>query len=173
VSSFPYDAPLHLSDDKIGTIRLQTKGPTERIMSAMPIVTHTARERSYPTRLQLLPPRRGASAAGTAERADPPTGRLSALRFDQAPSRTDASPILVAGRDACQRAAVLDELTQTMPPSTVFEEVGEFCDVLERAAASRMVVLSGDLDDVPAESLMQKLAHRHPGLPVVSLDAVA
>jgi hypothetical protein len=100
-------------------------------------------------------------------------GRVSALRFDPAPSRTDAAPILVAGGDACQRAEVLDELAQTMPPSTVFEEAGEFCDVLERAPASRMVVLSGNLDDVPAESLIQRLAHRHPGLPVVSLDAVA
>jgi DNA-binding NtrC family response regulator len=96
-----------------------------------------------------------------------------ALRLMREPTPTDGSRVLVAGRDATQRAAVLDQLTQTMPPSTVFEEAGAFCQVLERAPASRIVVLSGELDDVPAESLMQKLAHRHPGLPVVSLAALA
>jgi hypothetical protein len=36
-----------------------------------------------------------------------------------------------------------------------------------------MVILSGELDEIPPESLMQMLAHRHPSLPVVCLDAPA
>jgi DNA-binding NtrC family response regulator len=95
------------------------------------------------------------------------------MRLAQEREGDRASHVLVAGRDAGQRAAVLDELTKTMGPSTVFEQAGAIGQVLERAPASRMVVLSGDLDDAPAESVMQKLATRHPGLPVVSLDAPA
>jgi hypothetical protein len=82
-------------------------------------------------------------------------------------------PVLVAGRDSARRAAVLHDMTQTMPPETIFEQAGAFWEVLVRAPATSMVILSGELDDVPAESLLQMLAHRHPGLPVVSLDAPA
>jgi len=42
-------------------------------------------------------------------------------------------------------------------------------EVLAHAPSSRIVILSGELDDAPAESLMHTLGHRHPGLPVVSL----
>jgi hypothetical protein len=35
------------------------------------------------------------------------------------------------------------------------------------------VIISGELDDVPAESLLHTLGHRHPGLPVVSVEATA
>ncbi len=58
-----------------------------------------------------------------------------------------------------------------MPPNTVFEQAGAVCEVLEHAPGSRMVFFTGDFDDVPAESLMQMLAHRHPGLPVLIVDA--
>ena len=37
-------------------------------------------------------------------------------------------------------------------------------------SASRMAFIAGDLDDAPAESLMQTLAHRHPALPVLIVD---
>lgn len=91
------------------------------------------------------------------------------LRLRRSPG--DGRPVLVAGRDPAQRAAVLDELTHTMPPSTIFEQVSEFWEVLVRAPASRLVILSGDLDEVPVDSLMHMLGHRYPGLPVVTLGA--
>ena len=34
-----------------------------------------------------------------------------------------------------------------------------------------MVILSGELDEMPAESLMQMLVHQSPEVPVVCLDA--
>jgi len=67
-------------------------------------------------------------------------------------------------------AALLDELTQTLPASTVFEQAGAVCEVLEHAPGSRMVFITGDLDDSSAESLMRMLAHRHPELPVLVVD---
>jgi hypothetical protein len=81
------------------------------------------------------------------------------------------SPVLIAGSDPTQRACLLDELTRSMPPRTPFTEAGAISEVLERAPASRMVVLSGDLEDAPAQSLMRLLGHRHPRLPIVSIDA--
>ena len=85
-----------------------------------------------------------------------------ALRVLAGPTR-----VLVAGADACRRATLRDELTRTLPASTVFDEAGAVCEVLGRAAGSRMAVLAGDLDDAPATTVMQMLAHRHPELPVL------
>jgi DNA-binding NtrC family response regulator len=82
----------------------------------------------------------------------------------------EEQPVLIAGRDSAGRAAVLRELSRTMPADTLFEQAGAFWEVLERAPAISMVILSGELDEVPAESLLGMLAHRHPDLPVVSLD---
>ena len=62
--------------------------------------------------------------------------------------------VLLAGSDAGRRAALLDELAQTLPASTVFAEADAVCDVLEHAPDSRMAFITGDLDDAPAESLM-------------------
>jgi hypothetical protein len=81
--------------------------------------------------------------------------------------------VLVAGGDSDQRAAVLGDLAGTLPASTRFAEADAFWEVLVQAPSSSMVVLSGDLDDLPAESLLQMLAHRHPGLPVVSVAAAS
>jgi hypothetical protein len=88
-----------------------------------------------------------------------------ALRVVDGPSR-----VLLAGGDADRRAALLDELTQTLSASTVFEQADAVCEVLEHAPGSRMVFITGDLDDAPAESLMRMLAHRHPGLAVLVVD---
>lgn len=131
-----------------------------------------SRERSHPPKLRLVPSRRDPSAAHMAARTTPPSEPPPGLRLVLDPS-PEASHVLVVGRDAAQRAAVVDELTNMMGPSTIFEEAAAFGQVLVRAPASRMVVLSGDLEDVPAELLMQKLAHRHPGLAVVSLSVPA
>jgi hypothetical protein len=60
-----------------------------------------------------------------------------------------------------------------MPGGTRFVELGTLWQLLERAPESRAVILSGDLDDVPAEALLHTLAHRHPDLPVVSVGAAA
>jgi hypothetical protein len=88
-------------------------------------------------------------------------------------SHEDASPILIAGRDRVSRAEVLDTLSETMGPGAEFEQAETFSEVLLRAPASRIVVLSGELDGIPSESLRHMLAHRHPDLPVATLDARA
>jgi hypothetical protein len=82
----------------------------------------------------------------------------------------NGSPILIAGSDTPRRAALLADLTETMPRGTVFEELSTLGEVLERASASRMVILNGQLEDVSARALMRILAQRHPKLPVVGLD---
>jgi hypothetical protein len=97
------------------------------------------------------------------EDAHPP-----ALRVIAGPTR-----ILLAGADAGRRATLLDELSQTLPESTVFEHADAVCEALEHASGSRMAFIAGDLDDAPAESLMQTLAHRHPELPVLIVDGPA
>jgi hypothetical protein len=105
------------------------------------------------------PPERPRGGAG----AHPPM-----LRAVAGPTR-----ILLAGANAERRARLLDELSQGLPQSTVFEQADAVCDALEHAPGSRMVFIVGDLDDAPAESLMQTLAHRHPALPVLIVDGPA
>jgi hypothetical protein len=83
------------------------------------------------------------------------------------------SVVLVAGRDPASRASVIESLSEIMSPNTIFQEVGTFWEVLVRAPAIRMIVLSDELDGIPTESLLHMLGHRHPGLPVVSLGAGA
>jgi hypothetical protein len=94
-----------------------------------------------------------------------PDAAAPQLRVIAGPTR-----ILLAGADAGRRETLLDELSQTLPESTVFEQAEAVCDALEHASASRMAFITGDLDDAPAESLMQTLAHRHPELPVMIVD---
>ena len=55
----------------------------------------------------------------------------------------------------------------------MFEQADAVCEALEHAPGSRMAFITGDLDDAPAESLMRMLAHRHPGLAVLVVDAPA
>ncbi len=120
-------------------------------------------------RLRLLPSRSDSPTSGDGQAAADPVALRPA---PDAPS-SDASPVLVAGRDSARRAAVLGELSESLPEDTMFEQAGAFWEVLVRAPCSRMIVLSGELDDVPTSSLMRMLGHRHPGLPVVSLDVPA
>lgn len=82
-------------------------------------------------------------------------------------------PVLIAGGDAAKRAQVHEELEGLLPGATRFEELGTFWQLLARAPESRAVILSGDLDEIPAELLLHTLAHRHPDLPVVSIGAAA
>ncbi|HEY2719980.1 MAG TPA: hypothetical protein VGI52_10130 [Solirubrobacteraceae bacterium] len=91
------------------------------------------------------------------------------LRLHKRPAQ-GLRPVLLAGGDVAAREAVRRDLAHSMSPSTVIEQVGAVWEVLARAAESRIVIISGRLEGVSAESLMQMLAHRHPGLPVVCLE---
>lgn len=79
--------------------------------------------------------------------------------------------VLVAGGERSSRAAVMRDLTETMPANTRFDEASDAWEVLALAPESRMIVLSGDLGDLSARSAMNMLAHRLPEVPVVSLAA--
>jgi hypothetical protein len=109
-------------------------------------------------------------AASTVNRERRPPARFER---SQRVSREDASSILIAGRDPASRAEVLESLSEEMGPDATFEQAETFSEVLLRAPLSRMVVLSGELDGIPPESLRRKLARRHPDLPVATLDARA
>ncbi len=95
------------------------------------------------------------------------------------PGRTAAGepqagpPVLLAGSDPRGRAAVRAELKAALKRRTTFAEADFLAQVLERAPASRMVVLAGDLSDSSAESLIRLLSQRHPLLPVISLSPAA
>jgi hypothetical protein len=114
-------------------------------------------------KLRLLP-KKGKPAKRDVE----PDRRQLRLLSGPAPAE---KPVLLAGGDTSARAAVQRDLARTMPRSTTFEQAGAVWEVLVRAPEASMVILGGELEDIPAESIMQMLAHRHPGLAVVSLDA--
>jgi hypothetical protein len=124
-------------------------------------------------RLRLLPKSAiadvgppGAAQAGAGE-APPP------LVLASGADSVDEAPVLVAGRDPVRRAEVVRELGESMPAGTRFEELGTFWELLVRAPGSRMVILSGEVDEFPPESLLRAIGHRHPDLPVISLEAGA
>ncbi|HEY2181754.1 MAG TPA: hypothetical protein VGH09_08805 [Solirubrobacteraceae bacterium] len=116
-------------------------------------------------RLRHLPARGDAAKAV----ADPRGPRLRLLSS----ARRAIKPVLLAGGGSAARDSIRRDLAQTMPTATEFEQVGALWEVLARAPESSMVILGGELDDVPAESVMQMLAHRHPALPVVRFDETA
>jgi hypothetical protein len=91
-------------------------------------------------------------------------------RFDTHPASDEpSSRILVAGADPARRAAVLDDLSRSLPPTARLGEAAAAWEVLEQAPSSSVVMLAGDLDDVSAESLMRLLGARYPRLPVIAL----
>jgi hypothetical protein len=114
------------------------------------------------TRLRLVPRARRRQArvgdSGTGSR--PSLGRLEGA-------------VLVAGGDAASRATLVEELAGSLPQGTSFQQADALWQLLAQAPESRMVVLSGALDDLAPESLLHTLAHRHPGLPVVSVEPAA
>src|ERR1700730_10856229 len=77
---------------------------------------------------------------------------------DQAAPACEPGTVLIAGHDPARRADVLDQLAKTMPQSTRFEQAGSFWEVLVQAPSSRMVIISGELDDGPPESLQHTLS---------------
>ncbi|HXP29197.1 MAG TPA: hypothetical protein VN804_05545 [Solirubrobacteraceae bacterium] len=141
------------------------------------IATRTGRYPGAP-RLRLLAGREASSVAKqrlqaprapqTLERevASAPVAR----RATQSSSAGDA-PVLVAGKDATRRDSMIDELASTMAPGTRFAHAAASWEVLALAGSSRMVILSGELEEISNESLMRMLSHRYPALPVVALDA--
>jgi hypothetical protein len=119
-------------------------------------------------RLRLLPahngqPKRTHATASAIREAE----TRPALRVLNRPA--EERPVLIAGGDAAEREAVRRDLTRTMSPETVIEQAGAVWEVLSRAADSSIVILSGTLEGLSSESLLSMLAHRHPGLPVVSV----
>ncbi len=119
-------------------------------------------------KLRLLPKK------GSLQRRRGKLEPAASRRHEAMPERAAAPrSILLAGGDAEDRKAVLEDLRRTMPGGTTFRQAGALWEMLARAAESSMVVLSGELDEVSAESLMHMLAHRDPTLPVVSVDANA
>lgn len=91
---------------------------------------------------------------------------MSAAAVTFAESR---SRILVAGADRARRAALLHDLTESLPADTQIGEAGALSEVLEQAPRSSVVMLAGDVGEVSAESLMHELGARHPSLPVIAL----
>ena len=110
--------------------------------------------------------------------AQRPLKRRSALRLlgtpsARAESASQGQPILIAGGEQSARTSVLRDLARSMPPSTSFEQAGAIWEVLARAPQSKLVILSGALEGIPAQALMEMLGHRHPKVPVVCIDDVS
>jgi hypothetical protein len=131
-------------------------------MYGMTSVATESSQLSRAPKLRLLPKRGTSTRCAEAER---PALRLLAGR------KPDEQPVLLAGGDAAARREVLRDLARTMPPSTVFEQAGAIWEVLARSPECSMVILSGELEEIPAASVMQMLVHRSPEVPVVCLDA--
>ncbi len=142
-------------------------------MSSMTAIALSASQWARAPKLRLVAKTASEGAAPGYEQA------LHAARYSPRPpvwqdrSHDDDSAVLVAGPDPAGRADVLQSLAAVMPARTLFQEVGTFWEVLVRAPAIRMVVLSGELDGIPTESLLHVLGNRHPELPVVSLGDAA
>jgi hypothetical protein len=119
-------------------------------------------------KLRLLP--KGGSVV-----AERPRKRRAALRLLGTPSASSApksqtQSILLAGGDQLARTSVLRDLARSMPASASFEQASAIWEVLARAPQSKLVILSGSLEGIPAQALMQMLGHRHPEVPVVCID---
>jgi hypothetical protein len=128
------------------------------------MATHMAQSAGLARVPRLRPmPARGDAAKASAGPMGP------RLRLLSSPQRA-TKPVLLAGGGHAARDSIRRDLAQTMPSATEFEQAGALWEVLARASESSMVILGGELDDVPAESVMQMLAHRHPTLPVVRFD---
>jgi hypothetical protein len=157
------DVTLHVQDDKIGTTRPTDSSDTGAHHVSMPGSTPGTRWRAPSlTVLRSEPGRRGTLLPEDEPRASTERPSLHLVH--------NADPLLVAGADAARRTALLDDLIETMPAGTRFEEASTLSEVLERASASRIVVLSGGLEDASADSLMRVLGQRHPTLPIINMD---
>jgi hypothetical protein len=130
----------------------------------MSLALKPARARSRPGRPAL-----GLLSGQGHTRVEPLGGyatRPPQLRVIEGPTR-----ILIIGPDAGRRATILGELARTLPESIGFQETDSVCEALELAPTSRMAIVTGDVGEVSAETLMHMLAQRHPTLPVMILDS--
>jgi hypothetical protein len=142
-------------------------------MSSMTTIALGTSQWARAPKLRLVAKKAPEGAAPGYEQALNAAGYSPWSPVSQDPSPDNDSPVLVAGPDPAGRAEVLQELAAVMPARTLFQEVGTFWEVLVRAPAIRMVVLSGELDGIPTESLLHMLGNRHPELPVISLGDAA
>jgi hypothetical protein len=99
-------------------------------------------------------------------------GEAKAVRSEPPPLHLlrSGAPLLIAGADTARTSVLLADLASTMPEGTIFERASRLTDVLERAPHSRMVILSGALEDASAGSLMRVVGQRHPTLPIINMD---
>jgi hypothetical protein len=140
-----------------------------------PIVSPRSREGARRPVLKVLSPsERRSSEPSPMDSPNATEPRRPELRIVSDGGRELAArvaPVLLAGADADRRAVLRAEFGATLPPRTRWVEADDVAGVLERAAYSRMVILTGDLDDADAVSLMRLLGRRHPELPVICVDA--
>jgi hypothetical protein len=118
-------------------------------------------------KLRLLP-KGGSVVARRSRTGRSPLRLLGASSVAVAPA-SQGQPILLAGGEQSARTSVLKDLARSMPPSTSFEQAGAIWEMLARAPQSKLVILSGALEGIPAPALMQMLGHRHPEVPVVCI----
>jgi hypothetical protein len=137
-------------------------------MSYMTTVATATRAPAQAPRLRLLPTGGGAGGHPHAVGAEV-AETSSTLRLFSRPSASE-QPVLIAGSDPAAREALRSDLARSMSPDTVIQQARAVWEVLARAGDSSVVILSGELEELSGEHLMQMLAHRHPGLPVVNLD---
>ncbi len=78
--------------------------------------------------------------------------------------------VIVAGSEPQRRAAVVAELASILPEDVAIEEAELTWQVLQHAPCCRLVMLTGELEDSPAERVISLIGRRHPGLPIVSLQ---
>lgn len=79
-----------------------------------------------------------------------------------------AQRVVLAGGAAARRAAVHEQLADSLPRARLLE-AADVWEVLQLAPRASLVVLAGDLHDAAATAVMRLLAHRHPDLNVISL----
>lgn len=77
--------------------------------------------------------------------------------------------MLIAGGDPRSRGTLAQRIERRVPRGTTIEQLDATWQVLERAPSSRLVMLAGQIEGTPPESVMQLLSSRHPGLPVLCL----
>jgi hypothetical protein len=158
------DTGVHLWDDTICTVGATDKREAESHHVHMPGITPDSDTRAPTLTVRRLQGEgRGARHELGAARHD---GRRGAVSLAE-----DGPSVLIAGADAARRNVLLEELVETLPEGTTFGQASTFSEVLEHAPMSRIVVLSGGLDDAPVRSLVRVLGQRHPALPVITVDA--
>jgi hypothetical protein len=141
-----------------------------------PIVSPRSHEAARRPVLRVLSPseRHSSSEPSPTDSPNATEPRRPELRIVSDGGRESAArvaPVLLAGADAGRRAVLRAEFGATLPPRTRWIEADDVAGVLERAAYSRMVILTGDLHDADTVSLMRLLGRRHPELPVICVDA--